>query len=74
MIRGGSSISFKFKIMCDRTPKENCELCDKPIYTHDTILICNFDNKSYHENCLKIDNDTAYKLHLINMTGFDHIA
>ena len=52
--------------MCDRTPKEKCELCDKFIYTHDTILICNFDYKAYHAKCLKIDNDTAYELQLNN--------
>jgi hypothetical protein len=26
------------------------------------ILVCNLDYKSYHANCLKIENDTAYEL------------
>ena len=48
--------------MCDRNPKERCELCNKFIYIHDTILVCNLDHKSYHAKCLKIDNDTAHEL------------
>ena len=41
---------------------EQCELCKKSIYTHNVILVCSLDNKTYHAKCLKIDNDTAYEL------------
>ena len=43
-------------------PREKCGLCDKFIYTHDIILLCNLDCKVYHAKCLKIDNDTALEI------------
>ena len=43
-------------------PRERCELCSKQIYTHDIILTCNLNYKSYHAKCLKIENDTALEL------------
>ena len=42
--------------------REKCELCRKQIYTHDIILTCNLNYKSYHAKCLNIDNDTAFEL------------
>ena len=44
------------------TAIEKCELCHKPIYTHDVILVCSNENKTYHAKCLKIDTDTAHEL------------
>ena len=46
--------------------REKCELCQKPIYTHDIILCCNLDQKSYHAKCLKIDTDTALELQIMD--------
>ena len=43
-------------------PRERCELCQKQIYTHDIILTCNLNYRSYHAKCLDIDNDTALEL------------
>lgn len=39
--------------------REECQLCQKGIYTHQVILICSLENKPYHAKCLKIDIDTA---------------
>ncbi len=46
--------------------REKCGLCEKFIYIHDVILVCNLDYKVYHAKCLKIDNDTALELQNIN--------
>ncbi len=48
--------------MHDQVKREKCELCRKSIYTHDIILVCSNDNKTYHAKCLKIDNDVALEL------------
>ncbi len=42
--------------------REKCGLCNKNIYTHDVILVCNLDYTPYHAKCLKIDSDTALEL------------
>lgn len=42
--------------------REKCGLCNKPIYKHDIILVCNLDYTSYHAKCLQIDTDTALEL------------
>ncbi len=47
-------------------PREKCGLCNKFIYTHDIILLCNLDYKTYHAKCLKIDNDTALEIQSLN--------
>ena len=50
------------KLLRNNPPRERCELCHKQIYTHEIILTCNLNYKSYHAKCLKIDNDTALEL------------
>ena len=47
-----------------KTKKEKCELCNKIIYKHDTILVCNLDHRPYHAKCLKISIDVALELQL----------
>ena len=42
--------------------REKCELCHKFIYSHDVILVCSNENKTYHAKCLKIERDVAYEL------------
>ena len=42
--------------------REKCELCQKYIYSHDTILVCSIDNKAYHAKCFKISTDTAIEI------------
>ena len=42
--------------------REKCGLCFKPIYTHDTVLICDCDGKIYHAKCLKIETDVALEI------------
>ena len=42
--------------------REKCGLCIKPIYTHDTVLICDCDGKIYHAKCLKIETDVALEI------------
>lgn len=60
----GAGLTFLqwIKIMRNLPPRERCELCQKQIYTHDIILTCNLNYKSYHAKCLDIDNDTALEL------------
>ena len=50
------------KLLRHNPPRERCELCQKQIYTHQIILTCNLNYKSYHAKCLNIDNDTALEL------------
>ena len=50
------------KLLRHNPPRERCELCHKEIYTHEIILTCNLNYKSYHAKCLNIDNDTALEL------------
>ena len=60
---GAGWLDFMTKLLCQNLPpRERCELCSKQIYTHDIILTCNLNYKSYHAKCLKIDNDTALEL------------
>ena len=42
--------------------REKCELCHKFIYSHDVILVCSNDSKTYHAKCLKIDRDIAFEI------------
>ena len=42
--------------------REKCELCNKSIYSHDVILVCSNDSKTYHAKCLKIDRDIAFEI------------
>lgn len=42
--------------------REKCELCHKSIYSHDVILVCSNESKTYHAKCLKIDRDTAFEI------------
>ena len=51
-------------IMHKSIKREKCELCVKPIYTHDTVLSCNSDGKIYHAKCLGIETDTALELQI----------
>ena len=41
---------------------DKCELCQKNILSHDVILVCGNDSKTYHARCLKIDRDTAFEI------------
>ena len=53
---------MKLKVANPTANRERCGICDKFIYTHNLVLVCNLDNKPYHAKCLKICNDTAYEL------------
>ena len=45
--------------------REKCELCQKPIYTHNIALVCNLNFKIYHAKCLKISRDAALEIQLL---------
>ena len=48
--------------MTRKINREKCEVCQKQIYMHNTILVCNLDNKIYHAHCLNISTDVALEL------------
>ena len=55
-------MSHSISLKTNEVKRENCYVCSKHVYLHDSVVVCSLDGRIYHSRCLKIDNYSASEI------------